>query len=226
MDSTFQAWGYIYIALPLVAHNSDHSIVTVGEGASSPSQDRVGSPNVYTEFNSPTCHVEGVLKFPQSDENGSCKVWSWQALRSRQLLRNLSLQRLPRNWGQLRLSLAHLTGGYSEHSLFCCPSFPQKEGWFWPRCLLGSVRFSWPSSVPLRCKVESEQLKAVFYLLFFYPYWPYLVKCWLLQTLNASSTKVDNAAYSSASSFSNSPLLSGVDLMIKCMADSDFPSVD
>lgn len=30
----FQAWD-IYIALTLVAHNSDHSIVTVGEGASS-----------------------------------------------------------------------------------------------------------------------------------------------------------------------------------------------
>lgn len=160
----------MYIALPLAAHNSDHSTVTVGEGASWPSQDRAGSPNVYREFSSPTCHVEGVLMFPPSDENGSCKVWSWQALKSHQLVRNLSLERLPRNWGQLRLSLARITGGYSEHSLFRCPSFPQKACWFWPRWLLGSVRFSWPSSVPLRWKVESQQVKAVLSLLFFYPY--------------------------------------------------------
>ena len=40
------------------------------------------------------------------------------------------------------------------------------------------------------------------------------------------SQKIQNGRRSGAGSFSNPPVLWGVDWMIKCMADSDLPSVD
>lgn len=63
---------------------------------------------------------------------------------------------------------ADLTGGYSEHSSVVLLPHKRKAG-FGPGAFLALSGFPGSSSVLLRCKVESEQLKAVFYLLFFYP---------------------------------------------------------
>lgn len=42
--------------------NCHHSIVTVGEGANQPSQNRANSFSVRMKFHSPTCHIEGDLR--------------------------------------------------------------------------------------------------------------------------------------------------------------------
>lgn len=52
------------------------------------------------------------------------------------------------------------------------------------------------------------------------------VKSWLLQTLKASSTKVDSRAWGSASSFYKLFQISGGAWVIRCMVNSDLFSVN
>ena len=100
--------------------NSRHGTVSVGEGASRPSQSKAGGSSVYEKFSSPTCHIEGDLRLRWSHEDGSGGIWSWAGTQASQpVCGNLSskrFERFARNWSRSGLPLGRPTGGRSGHS--------------------------------------------------------------------------------------------------------------
>lgn len=51
-----------------------------GEGPGWSSQNRAGTSSVYRKFSSSACHIEGDLKLPWDNEDGSSGIWSWRHL--------------------------------------------------------------------------------------------------------------------------------------------------
>ena len=85
MDLTLQSRGDIN-HLPLAIHQFQSSVVTIGEGASWPCQNRADSSLVYKAFSSPICHIQGDLRLCWSGEDGSSGMWSWAGAGSCQMV--------------------------------------------------------------------------------------------------------------------------------------------